>query len=84
MKQPYDTELLSAYVDGEVDLDTAGRIESQLDKDPEARRYIIDAVKASARLCATLNGALDERIPERLFDAAAGRGFAGTRIAVWR
>lgn len=84
MKQACDTETLSAYVDGEIDLDTVSRIESQLDKDPEARGYVIDAVKAAARLRATLNQVLNETIPERLLNAAAVRGSAGGRKAVWR
>jgi len=84
MKEPCDTKMLSAYVDGEIDLDTVGRIESQLDNDLEARRYVIDAVKATARLRATLNSALDERIPDRLLHAAAVKGTTGIRKAIWR
>lgn len=81
MKQPCDMEILSAYLDGEIDLDTVDRVESQIDEDPEARRYIVDAVKATARLRVTLNGTLDERIPDRLLHAVAARGTTGIRKA---
>ena len=70
MKRGFDEEMLSAYMDGELDSAATQMMEEIIDEDESARACIIDAVKAGARLRSTLNPTLDERIPERLLDAA--------------
>ena len=77
MTQRFNEETLSSYMDGEIDISSAGRIETLIDNDPTARRYIIDAVKTTARLRASLNETLHEKIPDRLLSAIFPQGFTG-------
>ena len=66
MNREFDETVLSSYMDGELEPQSMRRIEALIEKDADARRYILNAVKTAARLKASLNGILSEKIPERL------------------
>lgn len=83
--RPLDPELLSCYVDGELDESTRTEIARRLAADPAA----MDRVRAYQAQNETLKSAwaevLEEPIPERLAAAAAGRGGSGpTGGRPWR
>jgi hypothetical protein len=80
--QRFNEEVLSAYVDGEIDIATAEQVENVLESDPAARRYILEAVKTTVRLRATVNDTLRENIPERLLAAIGPETTTGARR--WR
>jgi anti-sigma factor RsiW len=69
MKKTFDEILLSAYIDGELDIDAMQAAEHVIESDASARRYVVDAVKSGAHLRAYLNGVLKEDVPDRLLDA---------------
>jgi hypothetical protein len=64
----FDERTLSAYIDGELDLDTMSEVETLLEQDEKARHYILNAVKTSAYLRSSANAALEEEVPDRLLD----------------
>lgn len=66
MTRQFDEITLSAYVDGELDPATMREVEAFVETDADARKYIVNAVKTTARLRAFANEALVEAVPERL------------------
>ncbi len=66
MNPKFDDITLSSYVDGELDPELMGEVEAFVESDPEARRYVVNAVKTTARLRESLNKVLYEEIPEHL------------------
>ncbi len=66
MNREYDEIALSSYIDGELDPESFQKIEAFIEKDAHARKYVLNAVKTAARLRASMNGVLSEKIPERL------------------
>ena len=68
MQSKFDERTLSAYIDGELDADTIWEVDSILEQDENARRYILNAVKTTALLRASANAALEEEVPDRLLD----------------
>jgi hypothetical protein len=62
----FDYLTLSAYVDGELDRQTMQDVESFLDSDAQARRFVLDAMRTTVLLRAGSNEALHEPVPERL------------------
>jgi len=64
----FDERTLSAYIDGELDVDTMFEVETWLEQDEKARCYILNAVKTSAYLRSSANAALEEEVPDRLLD----------------
>jgi surface antigen len=66
MNQKFDERTLSAYVDGELDSETMRDIEAFIETDANARKYVVNAVKTTARLRAMTNEVLHEEVPERL------------------
>ncbi len=62
----FDHTTLSAYLDGELDRPTMREIEAYLDRDAEARRYVLDALHATVLLRASGRRVLDERVPPAL------------------
>lgn len=69
MNREFDEIALSAYIDGELDPESFQDIEAFIEKDTHARNYVLNAVKSAARLRASLNGVISEKIPERLIRA---------------
>jgi len=66
MATEFDHLTLSAYVDGELDRQTMRDVESFLDRDAQARRFVLDAMRTTVLLRAGSNEALHEPVPERL------------------
>lgn len=66
MTTEFDHLTLSAYVDGELDRPTMRDVESFLDRDAQARRFVLDAMRTTVLLRAGSNDALNEPVPERL------------------
>ena len=66
MNREFEDTELSSYIDGELDPESFQKIEAFIEKDAYARKYVLDAVKTTARLRASMNGVLSEEIPERL------------------
>jgi len=69
MNQQFDELTLSAYIDGELDPDTMREVDSFLEQDKTARKYVLNAIRATARLRSFMNEDLNENIPERLIAA---------------
>jgi len=69
MNQQFDELTLSAYIDGELDPDTMREVDSFLEQDKSAQKYVLNAVRATARLRSFMNGDLNENIPEHLIAA---------------
>lgn len=68
MNQKFDELTLSAYIDGELDAETMREVEAFLEKDPEARKYVLNVLRTTARLRGAMNEALHEDVPEHLVD----------------
>lgn len=66
MRERFDATMLSAYVDGELDADAMRKAEQLIEKDQEARRFVLNAIKSTAFLRAGMNKVLHEEVPERL------------------
>jgi hypothetical protein len=69
MNRQFDDITLSAYVDGELDPSTMREVEAFLEVDTNAQKYVMNAVKTTARLRVFANEALVEAVPERLISA---------------
>ena len=79
MKKTFDETILSAYIDGELDPSTMDEVDSFIETDPQAGRYILDTVRTTARLKAGMNAILQEEIPQRLLDTLSPQQVAGSR-----
>ncbi|HEY9163938.1 MAG TPA: hypothetical protein VIN57_04935, partial [Magnetovibrio sp.] len=68
-----DEGTLIAYVDGELDAQTAREVEAKIAGDAEARKYVehLRALAALTRIA--FNDTLHEAVPQALKDAALGR-----------
>ncbi len=66
MTTRFDHLTLSAYVDGELDRQTMREVERFLDRDAQARQFVLDAMHATVLLRAGGNEAVREPVPERL------------------
>jgi len=73
MKQKYDDITLSSYVDGELDPESMREVEAYLESDADARRYVVNAVKTTARLRESMNKVLYEEVPEHLINTILPR-----------
>ena len=86
MKEPFSEEMLSAYIDGELDAEGRTEIEKHLDANPQHRR-LLESLKATRdlikwlprepappELAETLNGQLERSV---LLDF-------DERITLWR
>ncbi len=69
MNQQFDDITLSSYVDGELDPDTMRDVETFVETDANARKYVVNAVKTTARLRAFTNEAMHAEVPEHLISA---------------
>ena len=68
MNQKFDEQTLSAYVDGELDPETMHDVETFVETDDNARTYVVNAVKTTARLRALTNKAMFEEVPQHLVE----------------
>lgn len=68
-----DESTLIAYVDGELDLDTAREVEADLARDDDARAYVEHLRALAALTRVAFNDVVHEPVPQRLKDAAMGR-----------
>ena len=66
MNPKFDDITLSSYVDGELDPELMREVEAFVESDPDARRYVVNAVKTTARLRESLNKVLYEEVPDHL------------------
>lgn len=73
MKQKFDDITLSSYVDGELDPESMREVEAYLESDADARRYVVNAIKTSARLRESMNKVLYEEVPEHLINTLLPR-----------
>ena len=69
MKQSKDETILSAFLDGELDAASMSEADMLIEKDEAARKYVLDAVRATAFLRAKMKNILLEEHPKRLLDA---------------
>ena len=63
MTQKFDPIILSSYVDGELDPESMAEVEAFLESDAQARKYVVNAVRTTIRLRASMNKVLYEEIP---------------------
>jgi hypothetical protein len=69
MNQKFDDITLSSYVDGELDPESMQEVEAFLESDAEARKYVVNAIRTTARLRESMNQVLYEEVPEHLINA---------------
>ena len=69
MNKQFDELTLSAYIDGELDAATMLEVEAFLEKDADARKYVLHVLKTTARLRGVMNEVLHENVPDPLIDA---------------
>ena len=79
MKKTYDETMLSAYIDGELDVATMHEVDLFLEQDHEAGRYMLDTIRTTALLRADMNAVLHEEIPQRLLDTLSPQQIAKSR-----
>jgi len=81
-RSSWDTAQIYAYVDGELDAESAARLEADSRADPALAARIAEQFKLRTRLRAEFDPVLTEPIPRRLNAALAGpeRGAAVTPI----
>jgi hypothetical protein len=68
MNQKFDDITLSSYVDGELDPESMREVEAFLESDSDARKYVVNAVRTTARLRESMNKVLYEEVPEHLIN----------------
>ena len=68
MNKKYDDITLSSYVDGELDPECMREVEAFLESDADACKYVVNAIKTTARLRQSLNKVLYEQVPEHIIN----------------
>lgn len=68
MNPKFDDITLSSYVDGELDAESMREVEAFLECDSEASKYVVNAIRTTARLRQSMNKVLYEEVPEQLID----------------
>jgi len=81
MNRKFDDITLSSYVDGELDSELMGEVEAFVESDADARRYVVNAVKTTARLRESLNKVLYEEVPENLIHTILPRQKKESRLS---
>jgi hypothetical protein len=81
MNRKFDDITLSSYVDGELDPELMGEVEAFVESDADARRYVVNAVKTTARLRESLNKVLYEEVPEHLIHTILPRQKKESRLS---
>ncbi len=65
-KDNCDDMTLSAYIDGELDPTTMHEVDRRLEKDEDAKRFVLEATRTAALLRANTRSIRQEEVPERL------------------
>ena len=81
MAASFDHLTLSAYVDGELDRKTMHEVEDFLDRDRDARQFVLDTMRTTVLLRAGSTDALHEPVPDRLQAAVTGATTSNTVLA---
>ena len=68
MIKEFDEITLSSYVDGELDAESMRQVEAFVESDSEARKYVVNAIRTTARLRESMNKVLYEEVPVQLID----------------
>lgn len=68
----FDNEMIMAYVDGELDLVTAKRVERAAEQDADLARRIAEERRLKERLAGHFTPVLDDPVPERLTALLSG------------
>jgi hypothetical protein len=68
MTRQVDERTLSAFLDGELDNAAMQEVNEFVQRDANAKQYILNAARTTAFLKATSNAVLHEEVPERLVD----------------
>ena len=68
----YSDEMLMAYVDGELDATTAASIDDAIARDPDLATRVERQRKLARTVHAAYEPIIDEPVPKRLLEAAAG------------
>ncbi len=79
MTLKYDHITLSSYVDGELDAESMREVEAYIEADTNARKYVLDAVRTTARLRSSLRSILYEEVPDHLLNVVRYREKNGVR-----
>jgi len=74
MTRQFDERTLSAYLDGELDDAAMQEVDEFLQKNPNAREYVLKASRTTAFLKAASNAILHEEVPEHLVAAVKSPG----------
>ena len=74
MTRQFDERTLSAFLDGELDDAAMQEVDEFLQKDRDAREYVLNAARTTAFLRAASNTILHEEVPERLVAAVKSSG----------
>ena len=69
MNAQFDELTLSAYIDGELDAATMLEVDAFLETDANARQYVLNVIRTTARLRGAMNATLHEAVPDHLVDA---------------
>jgi hypothetical protein len=73
----YDEMMLSAYIDGELDLATMREMDRRLEKDEDAKQFVLEAARTAALLRANTRRTQQEEVPQRLLDSLRPRHRSG-------
>lgn len=84
MHESWDDMQLAAYVDGELDMAAAARIEAQLAQDAALAARVARQRALRAQLHAAFDPVLEEPLPPKLLAAMEGRGGAAIPIGAAR
>ena len=79
MNKTYDEAMLSAYIDGELDVATTHEVDLLIEKDEAIARYMLDTVRTTALLRANMNVVMHEEIPQRFLDTLSPQQMAKSR-----
>ncbi len=79
MNSQFDETTLSSYVDGELDADTMREVEAYIEHNAAGRRYVLNAIRTTALMRASMNEALHEEIPTELIDTIKDDGITQRR-----
>ncbi len=79
MIRQFDESTLSAFLDGELDDAAMQEVDEFLQRDAEAREYVVNAARATAFLKAASNTILHAKVPEHLVAAVESQ-----KIKKWR
>ncbi|HYF22002.1 MAG TPA: anti-sigma factor [Caulobacteraceae bacterium] len=68
----FDDEILMTYADGELDAESAARLEAAMEADPTLAERVARHRRLRGSVAGAFAGVTDEPVPERLLDAVRG------------